>query len=159
VACRFDRCADACLVPRRSGVHLPGAPLRSRTGLRYDRTPPGAHRVAGADHAAADAACARSGRTLRRQASRGESVGKEIIEWGNEVLSIPINEVFGQTECNLVLGSNASVMPIKPGSIGRAIPGHVAAIVNDAGEEQPPGTIGNIAFRSPDPVMMLEYWR
>jgi acyl-coenzyme A synthetase/AMP-(fatty) acid ligase len=50
-------------------------------------------------------------------------------------------------------------MPIKPGSIGRAIPGHVAAIVNDAGEEQPPGTIGNIAFRSPDPVMMLEYWR
>jgi acetyl-CoA synthetase len=50
-------------------------------------------------------------------------------------------------------------MPIKPGSIGRAVPGHIAAIVNDAGEEQPPGTTGNIAFRSPDPVMMLEYWR
>ena len=100
----------------------------------------------------------RFGARLRVVYSGGESVGKELLEWGSEVLKIPINEVFGQTECNLVLGSNSGVMPIKPGSIGRAIPGHVAAIVNDAGEEQPPGTIGNIAFRSPDPVMMLEYW-
>ena len=100
----------------------------------------------------------RFGAKLRAIYSGGELVGKELLEWGSEVLRIPINEVFGQTECNLVLGSNASVMPIKPGSIGRTVPGHVAAIVNDAGEEQPPGTIGNIAFRSPDPVMMLEYW-
>jgi acetyl-CoA synthetase len=71
---------------------------------------------------------------------------------------MPVNEVFGQTECNLVLGSNASVMPIKPGSMGRAIPGHVAAIVDDAGQTLPPGTIGHIAIRRPDPVMMLEYW-
>jgi acetyl-CoA synthetase len=101
----------------------------------------------------------RFGAKLRVVYSGGESVGKELLEWGNEVLRIPINEVFGQTECNLVLGSNSSVMPIKPGSIGRAVPGHVGAIVNDVGEEQPPGTTGNIAFRSPDPVMMLEYWR
>ena len=101
----------------------------------------------------------RFGARLRVVYSGGESVGKELLEWGNEVLRIPINEVFGQTECNLVLGSNSAVMPIKPGSIGRAIPGHVAAIVNDAGEELPPGTTGNIAIRSPDPVMMLEYWR
>ena len=91
--------------------------------------------------------------------SGGESVGKELLEWGAEVLRMPINEVFGQTECNLVLGSNASVMPTKPGSIGRAIPGHIAAIVDDVGQERPPGTTGNIAFRRPNPVMMLEYWR
>ncbi len=101
----------------------------------------------------------RFGVELRAVYSGGESVGKELIEWGAEVLKISINEVFGQTECNLVLGSNASVMPIRPGSIGRAVPGHVTAIVDDAGQKQPPGTIGNIAFRSPDPVMMLEYWR
>jgi acetyl-CoA synthetase len=101
----------------------------------------------------------RFGAKLRAIYSGGESVGKELLEWGAEVLRIPINEVFGQTECNLVLGSNASVMPIKPGSIGRAVPGHVAAIVDDAGQEQPSGTTGNIAFRSPNPVMMLEYWR
>jgi acetyl-CoA synthetase len=101
----------------------------------------------------------RFGAKLRVIYSGGESVGKELVEWGAEVLRIPINEVFGQTECNLVLGSNASVMPIKPGSIGRAVPGHIAAIVDDAGQKQAPGVTGNIAFRSPDPVMMLEYWR
>ncbi len=101
----------------------------------------------------------RFGAKLRVIYSGGESVGKELVEWGAEVLRIPINEVFGQTECNLVLGSNASVMPIKPGSIGRAVPGHIAAIVDDAGQKQPPGSTGNIAFRSPDPVMMLEYWQ
>ena len=101
----------------------------------------------------------RFGAKLRAVYSGGESVGKELLEWGAEVLRIPINEVFGQTECNLVLGSNASVMPIRPGSIGRAVPGHVAAIVDNAGQPQPPGTAGNIAFRSPNPVMMLEYWR
>jgi acetyl-CoA synthetase len=100
----------------------------------------------------------RFGARLRAIYSGGEPVGKELLEWSAEVLNLPINEVFGQTECNLVLGSNASVMPIKPGSIGRAVPGHVAAIVDDAGQPVPCGTIGNIAFRRPDPVMMLEYW-
>ncbi len=101
----------------------------------------------------------RFGARLRAIYSGGEPVGKELLQWSAEALNVPINEVFGQTECNLVLGSNASVMPIKPGSIGRAIPGHVAAIVDDAGQPVPPGTVGNIAFRKPDPVMMLEYWR
>ena len=101
---------------------------------------------------------AASAPSFARSISGGESVGKELLEWGAEVLRIPINEVFGQTECNLVLGSNASVMPIRPGSIGRAVPGHVAAIVDNAGQEKPPGTTSNIAFRSPNPVMMLEYW-
>ena len=101
----------------------------------------------------------RFGARLRAIYSGGDSVGKELLQWSAEALNVPINEVFGQTECNLVLGSNASAMPIKPGSIGRAIPGHVAAIVDDAGQPAPPGTVGNIAFRRPDPVMMLEYWR
>ncbi len=100
----------------------------------------------------------RFGAKLRVIYSGGEPVGKELLEWGADVLKVPINEVFGQTECNLVLGSNASVMSIKPGSIGRAIPGHMAAIVDDVGQIVPPGTIGNIALRRPDPVMMLEYW-
>ncbi len=76
----------------------------------------------------------RFGVNLRAIYSGGEPVGKELLEWSSEVLNLPINEVFGQTECNLVLGSNASVMPVKPGSIGRAVPGHVAAIVDDGGE-------------------------
>ena len=101
----------------------------------------------------------RHGVKLRAIISGGESVGKELLEWGSEVLKIPVNEAFGQTECNLCLGSNANVMPVKPGSIGRAVPGHVAAVVDDAGQELPRGATGNLAIRSPDPVMMLEYWK
>ncbi|HMN71122.1 MAG TPA: AMP-binding protein [Rhodoblastus sp.] len=67
--------------------------------------------------------------------------------------------MFGQTECNLVLCSNGNVMDLKPGSLGRAVPGHIAGIVDDSGEPLPSGVIGNLAFRAPDPVMMLEYWQ
>jgi acetyl-CoA synthetase len=100
----------------------------------------------------------RYGVRLRAIISGGEPVGKELHQWAAGALKTPINELFGQTECNLVVGSNATVMPIKPGSMGRAIPGHVAAIVDDKGQEMPAGTCGNLAFKSPDPVMMLEYW-
>ncbi len=96
---------------------------------------------------------------LRAIISGGESVGKDLHEWASGALGAPINEMFGQTECNLVLGSNGRIMPVKPGSLGRAVPGHVAAIVDDDGQPLPAGVTGNLAFRSPDPVMMLEYWR
>ena len=49
-------------------------------------------------------------------------------------------------------------MAPKPGSLGQPIPGHVGAIVDDAGNELPTGEVGQIAFRRPDPVMLLEYW-
>jgi len=101
----------------------------------------------------------RYGIDLRAIISGGESVGKELHEWSTEALGVPINEMFGQTECNLVLASNANIMPVKPGAMGRAVPGHIAGIVDDSGQPLPAGTIGNLAFRSPDPVMMLEYWR
>ena len=101
----------------------------------------------------------RYGIDLRAIISGGESVGKELHEWSTEALGVPINEMFGQTECNLVLASNGNIMPVKSGSMGRAVPGHIAGIVDDSGRPLPAGTIGNLAFRSPDPVMMLEYWR
>lgn len=101
----------------------------------------------------------RYGIDLRTIISGGESVGKELHEWSTGALGVPINEMFGQTECNLVLASNGNMMPVKPGSLGRAVPGHVAGIVDDSGQPLPARTIGNLAFRSPDPVMMLEYWQ
>lgn len=99
----------------------------------------------------------RYGASLRVIMSGGEAVGKELHEWARGALKAPVNEVFGQTECNLVLGSSAKIMAIKPGSIGRALPGHVAAVVDDEGRALPPGTVGNLAIKRPDPVMMLEY--
>ncbi|MBL6749792.1 MAG: AMP-binding protein [Nevskia sp.] len=100
-----------------------------------------------------------SGMRLRVVLSGGESVGKELHEWASQALKTPINEGFGQTECNVVLGNCAGVMPIKPGSLGRPMPGHVCAIIDDQGNPVPAGTIGHIAVKRPDPVMMIEYWR
>lgn len=96
---------------------------------------------------------------LRAVASGGESVGRETLEWADRTLRVHVNEVYGQTECNLVLGNCWQVLTPKPGSLGRAMPGHVAAIVDDQGHELAPGEMGQIAFKRPDPVMLLEYWR
>lgn len=94
---------------------------------------------------------------LRAALSGGEAVGKELLEWADRELKIKINEGFGQTECNVILGNNGNVFPIKPGSIGRPTPGSICAIVDDDGNELPPGTAGHIACKRPHPVMLLEY--
>ena len=94
---------------------------------------------------------------LRAALSGGEAVGKELLEWADRELHIKINEGFGQTECNVILGNNGNVFPIKPGSIGRPTPGTICAIIDDAGNELPTGEEGHIACKRPHPVMLLEY--
>jgi acetyl-CoA synthetase len=101
----------------------------------------------------------RHGFKLRSLASGGETLGEGLLDWGRATFGLTINEFYGQTECNLVLGNCAGVMPVKPGSMGRAIPGHDVAIVDDAGMPVRDGEAGNVAIRRPDPVMFLEYWR
>ena len=49
-------------------------------------------------------------------------------------------------------------MPVRPGSMGRAVPGHEVAVIDDAGVVLPPGEVGEIAVSRPDPVMFLGYW-
>jgi len=88
----------------------------------------------------------------------GETLGEGLLEWGKEVFGLTINEFYGQTEVNLVVGNCYEVMEVRPGSMGRAIPGHVVEVVNEAGEILPPGEVGEVAIKSPDPVMFLEYW-
>jgi acetyl-CoA synthetase len=94
---------------------------------------------------------------LRAVVSGGESVGKELIEWGRRELKMSINEAFGQTECNVILANNGNVMEIKPGSLGRPTPGSIVAIIDDAGQEVAPGQTGHIACKRPHPVMLKEY--
>ncbi|MGV2289151.1 acyl-CoA synthetase [Trinickia sp. YCB016] len=96
---------------------------------------------------------------LRAVASGGESLGEELIEWGRAALNVTINEFYGQTECNVVLSSCSTLFEPRIGSIGKAVPGHEIAIVDDAGRLLPHGTEGNIGIRAPDPVMFLGYWR
>ncbi len=96
---------------------------------------------------------------LRSIFTGGESLGGELLGWVRETFGIDAHEVFGQTECNLVIGSNSNLFPIRPGSMGRATPGFDVRIVNDQGEELPRGSRGIIGVRQPCPCTMIEYWR
>ncbi|CAB3773143.1 acyl-CoA synthetase [Paraburkholderia humisilvae] len=95
---------------------------------------------------------------LRAVASGGESLGAELIEWGERVFGVTINEFYGQTECNVVLSSCATLFAPRAGWIGKAAPGHQVAIVDETGRPVPAGTQGDIAVRVPDPVMFIGYW-
>jgi len=96
---------------------------------------------------------------MRSIASGGETLGAELIDWGRRVFGLTINEFYGQTECNMIVSSCARLMPARPGIMGRAVPGHRLAIVDERGTVLAAGTLGNIAVHRPDPVMFLEYWR
>ncbi len=95
---------------------------------------------------------------MRSIGSGGETLGEELLDWGKEVFGFTINEFYGQTEVNLVVGNCSEIMPVKPGSMGRAIPGHRVEVVDKSGQPLPAGTPGEVAVKRPDPVMFLEYW-
>ncbi|KPF42595.1 AMP-binding protein [Rhizobium sp. AAP43] len=95
---------------------------------------------------------------LRSIGSAGESLGRETYEWVRDALGIVPNEFYGQTECNFVLSSAASLGVTKAGVIGKPVPGHEVAIIDAAGQVLPPGKTGQVAIRRPDPVMFLGYW-
>jgi acetyl-CoA synthetase len=97
---------------------------------------------------------------IRSVMSAGESVGVTVFEWAKAELGVTINEMFGQTEINYVVGNCQSAWPAKPGSIGRPYPGHRVAVIDAEGNELPPGELGEIAVhRKGDPVFFLEYWK
>jgi acetyl-CoA synthetase len=101
---------------------------------------------------------------LRSVMSAGESVGVTVIEWAREELGVTVNEMFGQTEINYVVGNCQAAWPVKPGSIGRPYPGHRVAVIDAEGRELPAGELGEVAVHrlfqgSRDPVFFLEYWK
>lgn len=101
----------------------------------------------------------RFGHRLRSVGSGGESLGAETVEWGREAFGLTINEFYGQTECNIVLGNCASIMVVCPGSMGKAVPGSDVTILDAAGNELPPGETGEIAIHKRDAAMFLGYWK
>ena len=114
---------------------------------------------------------------LRLQAvmSAGEAVGDAVFDWCRDALGVVVNEMFGQTEINYIVGNCGRLRdvhgrpiagwPARPGSMGRAYPGHRVAVIDDAGQECPRGTPGDVALHrrdvhgQPDPVFFLGYWR
>ncbi len=98
------------------------------------------------------------GFALRSVLSGAEVLGAELLGWCQEFFGCTVNEGYGQTEMNGCVGNCASVYPIKPGSLGRALPGTVVAVVDEAGNPVV-GQEGEIAVDRHHPNTLLEYWR
>ena len=143
VARRFDRFdpEEAFALMAKTGVRNAFIPPTALRMLRSAPSPRGRHAL-----------------VLRTVGSGSESLGAETYEWGRAALGLVINEFYGQTECNLVLGSSAAIGVSRPGAIGKPIPGHTVAVIRHDGSPCAPGELGQIAVKRPDPVMFLEYW-
>jgi acetyl-CoA synthetase len=103
------------------------------------------------------AGVSRSDLALRAIFTGGEPLGEEMLRWAESELGAAINEGYGQTECNLVVGNCGSTWPVRPGSMGRSLPGHEVVVLDEAGNRLI-GEEGEISVKAPDPVMMLRYW-
>ena len=104
--------------------------------------------------------------------SAGEAVGDAVYAYCRDELGVTVNEMFGQTEINYIVGNCAMNgdtqegvgWPSKPGSMGRAYPGHRVAVIDEEGRECADGELGDVALHrcdihgQPDPIFFLGYW-
>ena len=103
--------------------------------------------------------------SLRALMSAGESVGETVFNWCQTELGVTPNEMFGQTEMNYLIGNSHAKWPAKPGSMGRAYPGHRVAVIDDDGQPVKTGEVGEIALHRHDihghldPILFLGYWK
>ncbi len=103
---------------------------------------------------------------LRLQAimSAGEAVGDAVFAYCQQELGVTVNEMFGQTEINYIVGNCARLWPARPGSMGKGYPGHRVAVIDEEGQECPVGVPGDVAVHrldvhgQPDPIFFLGYW-
>jgi acetyl-CoA synthetase len=97
--------------------------------------------------------------------SAGEAVGDAVFAYCRDELGVVVNEMFGQTEINYVVGNCHLFWPPKPGSMGRAYPGHWVAVIDEKGRICKAGEPGEVAVNRcdrhghPDPVFFLGYWK
>ena len=97
--------------------------------------------------------------------SAGEAVGDAVFAYCEQQLGVTVNEMFGQTEINYIVGNCSLFYPARAGSMGRGYPGHRVAVIDEAGNECPPGVAGEVALHrndvhgQPDPIFFLGYWK
>lgn len=96
--------------------------------------------------------------SLRHVLSVGEPLNPEVVRWGMKVYNHRIHDTWWMTETGGQLICNYPAMAIKPGSMGRPVPGIEAAIIDDQGNVLPPFRMGNLAIRTPWPSMMRKVW-
>jgi acetyl-CoA synthetase len=97
--------------------------------------------------------------------SAGEAVGDAVFAYCQQQLGVTVNEMFGQTEINYIVGNCARLYPARPGSMGKGYPGHRVAVIDEEGRECPVGVPGDVAVHrldvhgQPDPIFFLGYWK
>ena len=97
--------------------------------------------------------------------SAGEAVGDAVFAYCQQQLGVMVNEMFGQTEINYIVGNCARLWPARAGSMGKGYPGHRVAVIDDEGNESPVGVPGDVAVHrldvhgQPDPIFFLGYWK
>ena len=105
------------------------------------------------------------GLKLQAIMSAGEAVGDAVFEYCQCQLGVAVNEMFGQTEINYIVGNSNKFWPAKPGSMGKGYPGHRVMVIDDEGHECAAGVPGDVAVNRydvhghPDPVFFLGYWK
>lgn len=100
----------------------------------------------------------RFGTILKVVASGGESVAAEVLRWSREELGAELNEFYGLTEVNHLIGNCSALWPIRPGFMGLPYPGRDVALITDDGEPVSAGIEAQIAVRRGDPTGFLGYW-
>ncbi|GAA0245467.1 acyl-CoA synthetase [Haladaptatus pallidirubidus] len=96
---------------------------------------------------------------LRHALSIGEPLSAGVVEWGEDTLGVTIHDTYGQTETGNMIINNYPTMEIRPGSMGKPLPGIEAAVVDpETGEPLEPGETGEIAQRGNYPCFFAEYW-
>ena len=100
----------------------------------------------------------RFGTRLEVIASGGESVAAEVLRWGQEELGAAVNEFYGLTEVNHLIGNCSALWPVRAGFMGLPYPGRDVALLDEAGEPVGAGVEGEIVVRRGDPTGFLGYW-
>ena len=97
--------------------------------------------------------------------SAGEAVGDAVFAYCRDQLGVLVNEMFGQTEINYIVGNCTRLWPARPGSMGKGYPGHRVAVLDEEGNECPVGVPGDVSVHrrdvhgEPDPIFFLGYWK
>ncbi len=96
--------------------------------------------------------------SLRHINSVGEPLNPEAVVWGTKVFDQPIHDNWWQTETGAIMVANYPAMEVRPGSMGRPIPGIEVAILDNDYNPLPPGVEGYLAVRPGWPSMFHTYW-
>jgi acyl-coenzyme A synthetase/AMP-(fatty) acid ligase len=94
---------------------------------------------------------------LRRLVSTGDYLDPEVSAVFEQAWGLTIHDGYSQAETGVVV-ANSGEAGFKPGAIGLPLPGHQVAVIDDQGNELPPGVEGELAVRGRPPTLFAGYW-